>query len=210
MEAITVSNLIEKVRPGDIGLTKNPQGLGVMINFAQGLEGDKSEFGHALIFGKKVGKEYVANGRIIESVSTISVNHISKYSGSHICVFRHKGMTEDSFYLGREELIDNIGQPYPFHRLFVHGFDMANVAVCRFFTANKWMPKFRFAKVMPLDWPVCSELTAQFIIGARLETGLSCKGWRGVNPDHLDDARQNRADLYETVYYGMLAEQVIL
>ena len=206
MESIRVDSLIKKVRPGDIGLTRNPQGLGVMINFAQSLEGDKSEFGHALVFGKKVGKEYVANGRIIESVSTISVNHISKYAGVKVCVFRHKCMTENSFYLGREELIDNIGQPYPFHRLFVHGFDMANVALCRFFSFKKWSPKFRLAKTMPLDWPVCSELTAQFIIGARLETGLPGKGWRGVNPDHLDDVRESRTDLYETVYYGMLTE----
>ena len=64
--------------------------------------------------------------------------------------------------------------------------------------------KFRYMKFLPLDWPVCSELGAQFIHKAGLKGGWEKfkTGWRGVNPDDFDDARYQRPDLWLTILEG--------
>jgi hypothetical protein len=117
-------------------------------------------------------------------------------------------MNEMRFYLGREEILDNIGQIYPAHRIIFHGFDMVNSWIKRTVFRRKAPLKFRYMKLMPLDWPVCSELGAQFIHTAGLKGGWEDrkKGWRGVNPDDFDDARQTAVNLWLTVmegtYYG--------
>jgi hypothetical protein len=201
---ITVESVMKQCQPGDLVLTANPSGrLGKLIRFGERIEqGDESVYGHAAIMAKHMGIAYEVDGYLFESVKTISRNPITNYKGQKICIFRHKQMTDKKFFLGREEILDNIGQVYPFHRLAFHGVGMLYSWFLRTVFRKK-KPWLKPGKLGVLDWPVCSELAAQFLCAAGLETGFAVKGWRGVNPDHLDDARQTRTDLYETVIEGI-------
>ena len=203
---ILKENIIKQCEPGDILLTCNPAGLGKLINFGQGIEdgGQTSKYGHVAIFAKRVGTQWITSAEIFESVMRISKNSINNYHEQDICVIRHTKMTQKKFYKGREEILDNIGQIYPVHRIVLHGFDMINSWIKRAVFRRKAPLKFRYMKLMPMDWPVCSELGAQFIHTAGLQGGWERKkkGWRGVNPDDFDDARINRPELWTTVLEG--------
>ena len=198
----TITDVLALCEPGDIGLTKNPNGIGKLINFGQGLEDGtgKSTYGHTFVFAISDTHEFNVNGMIYESVMRISKNHIRKYHQKEMCIIRHKSLDEQKYFAGEEELLDNIGQIYPVHRLLFHGFDMVNAWIKRKFSDKSL--KFRYMKFMPLDWPVCSEYATQFLLAAGLETGFNKQGWRGINPDDFDDVRKRRPDLYTTILEG--------
>lgn len=200
------NNILSQCLPGDILLTSNPAGIGKLINFGQGIEEaeKKSKYGHIAVFAKCPGTVWQTDGMIYESVTIISKNHLDKYDEKEVCIIRHSGMTEKKFYIGREEILDNIGQLYPAHRIIFHGLDMTNSWIKRVIFRRKAPLKFRYMKFMPLDWPVCSELAAQFIHKADLKGGWEShkKGWRGINPDDFDDARFDRPDLWTTILEG--------
>ena len=198
------NDILGQCLPGDILLTSNPAGIGKLINFGQGLEEPEkcSQYGHIAIFAKCPGTVWKTDGMIYESVMTISKNSIDNYDGKKICIIRHSEMTEKKFYLGREEILDNIGQIYPFHRLAFHGLDMVNAWIKRCIFRRAAPLKFRYMKLMPLDWPVCSELGEQFMMGANCNSGIPKDGWRGVNPDDFDDARFDRPDIWTTILEG--------
>ena len=211
----TLDEFLARAKPGDIFLTANPAGLGSLINFGQGLEdgngGMKSQYGHVAIVaaiedeGVKL-KHWHVDGHVYESVMVISHNHIRKYYGKECCVIRHREMTIHAYFKGLVEVKDNIGQLYPVHRIVFHGFDMINSWVKRVIFRRSAPLRFRYMKFMPLDWPVCSELGAQFIHAAGLEGGWEDrkKGWRGVNPDDFYDCAVTRADLWTLVLEGTL------
>ena len=200
------NDVLKLCQPGDILLTSNPAGIGKLINFGQEVEGknDKSKYGHVAIFARKPESIFDVDGSIYESVMRISKNHIDKYSGKEICIIRHTGITKENFLIGRKEILDNLGQIYPGHRLLFHGLDMINSWIKREIFRRKAPLKFRYMRFMPLDWPVCSELGAQFIHKAGLEGGWEAykKGWRGINPDDFDDCRIKRQDLWQTILEG--------
>ena len=196
-----INRVVKLIKPGDILLTQNPAGLGKMINWAQRVgQGDPSKYGHVAIIVRnpKTGQ---IDGTIAESVMRISYNNISDYNGNKICIMRHKKMNPYRYNLGMKEVKDNIGQIYPGHRLVVQ---LVDVLRSWAFRKVKMKPWFRYSKLMRLDWPVCSELAAQFLITAKLETGFPFEGWRGINPDHFDDARQSNDGLWETIFIGDL------
>jgi hypothetical protein len=202
---ITMDQIYSKVKPGDIGLTASPKStMGKLIQFGQRIdEGDESKYGHAFIFAKNPGTAFKIDGTIYESVLTLSKNHVSKYYGRPMCIIRHKHMSEDGFYLGREEILDNLGQIYPAHRIALHGVDMINSWICRKIFRSEL--KCKISRLAPLDWPVCSEYAAQFIKTANLETGWG-DFWRGVNPDLIDNTRTERTDLYFTILEGIMEQ----
>jgi len=211
----TLDEFLARAKPGDIFLTANPAALGSLINFGQGLEdgnGGKSRYGHVAVVaamedkGRKL-KYWKVDGMVYESVMTISLNHIKKYQGKECCVIRHKQMDPRLYFKGLIEVKDNLGQLYPAHRIVLHGFDMINAWVKRAVFRRKTPLRFRYMKFMPLDWPVCSELGAQFIHSAGLEGGWEDrkKGWRGVNPDDFYDCAVTRPDLWTLVLEGTLA-----
>ena len=206
-EKISINKLITMIQPGDFGLTTNPGGkhgvLGKAIRWATYIEeGDGVEYGHGIVFAKQQGPDYTADGSIYESVMKIEKNHIRDYVGSKICIFRHVDMTEKAFFEGREEILDNIGMIYPFHRLPAIMIDMVIAYTFRKFFKTTY--RKRLIHLFPMDWPVCTELMAQFIFKSGLETGLKFNTWKGTTPDHWDDTRKNRFDLYQSVEEGVL------
>jgi hypothetical protein len=194
-----------QIHPGDIGLTANPQRLGRYINFAQYLEeGDESIFGHALIFTRARGVGvYMSDGSYIESVHKISRGHIDSYAGKRVKIIRHKFMTPEAYEKGHVEVLDNLGQTYPYLRLGLHGVDSLRGWFYR--KVFKKKAPWKYSRMTKADWPVCSELAAQQIHFSGLEGGWGNKGtllyngWSGVNPDNLDDVSINRKDLYDTI-----------
>ncbi len=106
------TDILTQCLPGDILLTRNPAGIGKLINFGQGIEEaeNKSKYGHVAIFAKCPGTVWQVDGKIYESVRTLSLNHIDKYLDKEVCIIRHTGMTKKKFLIGREEILDNLGQ----------------------------------------------------------------------------------------------------
>lgn len=160
--------MIVDYKPGDVLLTANSSFFGKAIRKVQGLlePGDKANFSHAAIITDELGN-------LVESVATISENNISKYKGVECLLARHEDMAPDAELLGYSEIVNNIGQIYPFHRLLFIAFGLSKIH---------------------LDWPVCSELVSQYLMGAGIDMGLMFRGkrwrggWAGVTPDMIEDA----------------------
>jgi len=205
----TLDEFLERAQPGDILLTANPAGLGKLINFGQGLEdgngGKKSRYGHVAVVAAST-YDWQVDGTVYESVMTISLNRIRKYYGKECCVLRHREMNKGRYDSGIVEVKDNLGQLYPAHRIVFHGLDMINSWVKRAIFRRKTPLRFRYMKLMPLDWPVCSELGAQFIHAAGLRGGWEDrkKGWRGVNPDDFYDSAVTAPGLWQMIFEGTL------
>jgi hypothetical protein len=206
----TMEEFMNWAKPGDILLTANPAGLGKLINFGQGIEdagGRGSQYGHVAIVAHSKADRLVwkVDGGIYESVMTIGRNHIRKYHQKRCCLMRHTAMDAAKYFEGLKEVEDNLGQPYPAHRIVLHGFDMINSWIKRAVFRRKAPLRFRYMKLMPLDWPVCSELGAQFIHAAGLRGGWEeqKKGWRGVNPDDFYDAAVIRPSLWQMITEGV-------
>ena len=205
----TLSEVKKDARPGDVLLTSNPAGIGKLIRFGESIEDCDSsgKYGHVAIIARASEDKPEENinttdGDIYESVMIISKNHIDKYSSKDILIGRHKQMTPMRYFNGIAEVKDNIGQIYPVHRLIFHGLDMINSWIKRVVFRRKNPLKFRYMRFLPLDWPVCSELGAQFFITAGCETGIDKDGWRGVNPDDFYDAIISRVDLWDIIFEG--------
>lgn len=159
---------------GDILLTDRDSFLGKMIkNVQQVMEpGDEAMFSHVAVITDSVGT-------LIESSRTISAATVEKYKGVQCLLARHVDMTPEKFALGYKAIEGNLGQVYPFHRLFMIPLGLSKI--------NR-------------DWPVCSELAAQFYLAAGLDMDLQFRGkpwqgrWTGVTPDVFEDAigRRNK------------------
>lgn len=117
-------------------------------------------------------------------------------------------MDPSAYENGIMEVKDNINQIYPYHRLIFHGLDMINSWAKRVIFRSKTPLKFRYMRLMPLDWPVCTEMVAQFILACGLEGGWrNGEKWRGVNPDHCHDVVGTRADLWDMIAEGGLRDR---
>lgn len=167
-----------QLKPGDLLLTQNPQGLGKLIRWGQERlhPGDPAVYSHA-------AGVLDSCGNIFESSWRLQVAHISAYHGCLVLVARHKEMDRRRFLRGLEEVWDNLGMVYPFHRLF--------------------FSLFRIADNIYTNWPVCSEYYAQFLVKAGLYGGWGHTHWAGVTPDMLEDAVY-LGEVWEVVYEGAL------
>ena len=202
-----LETVIQMARPGDIGLTKNPNGLGKAINYCQRLgEGDESIFGHALIFTPPEGRDScLSDGNFIESNTKIRYGHIREYVGNNICIIRHRDMTNALFHKALSVIEGNVGQIYPAHRLLLHLMDVIRGFLYRKITGKK--PPFRFSAIH-LDWPLCSELVGQAYVATELPTGwtLGPGKWAGLNPDHIHDGSLNFPNLWDFVCRNEILE----
>ncbi|NOR27591.1 MAG: hypothetical protein GQ540_03570 [Lutibacter sp.] len=170
-----------KLKPGDILLTLVHGWLGNAIIRTQNMidcETDIVNFSHAAIVLDECGN-------IFESSLKIGANHISKYENVPVLIARHKDMEDWKFKKGIGEALDNEGMFYPLHRLFFILFGISAIRT---------------------DWPVCSELVAQFLLKSGIDSDLIRKGkkyskWYGVSPDMIEDA-VFRGENWNVVYNG--------
>ena len=166
---------------GDIFLSTNPMFLGKGINFVSSMYSvdRKSEYSHSGFF--------VSPTTILEASYKVSnTEFLIKYEGDNVLVGRHLEMNDDTCLKGMEKIKEHIGQLYPFHRLFLHFFNLAQFV--------HW------------NHVVCSELVAKFLFGA----GLRDYKYYGVTPDHLSDEincslnKDRTGPQYEIVFKGKL------
>jgi len=152
-----------EVRPGDVAATRNPQGLGKAILIAQTTKSQDGEakYGHSLIIQDQAAKTFEAVWHIAEQ------NLFDAYKGHHVLIARWDGMTPEAFAKGFGSVRHLLGRHYPYHRLLFHLLGL-----------GRWV---HFLKT-----PVCSELTAQFLINAGAITLCGQNFW-GVTPDNLVD-----------------------
>ncbi len=151
------------LQSGDLFATSNPQGLGKVICIAEcakSLDGE-AEYGHSGIIQDPLGKTFEAVWHIAEQ------NLFDAYKGQKTIIARWRGMNEATYRIGFDAVYPLLGRHYPFQRLLLHMVGLA-----------RW--------VHVLDTPVCSELTAKFLIncGAIM---LSDKEFWGITPDNLVD-----------------------
>lgn len=152
------------LRPGDVFATSNPNGLGAAICLAEKLKSPDGEadYGHTGIIQTVEGKTLEAVWKIQEQ------NLFEAYKGDRVLIARFAG-SENAWSLrkGFEAVNPLKNRIYPFHRLFLHAIGLA-----------RW--------VHWLKTPVCSELTAMFLISAGVP--MSCgKNYWGITPDNLVD-----------------------
>lgn len=185
-------------RAGDIGLVRNPALFGRIVDWGQQLDdGDPARYTHAFIFTGNPDE-------IFQSSLTIGLGSVNHYIGDDFLLIRHNAVSPFKYNQSMASLNKLIGKVYPVHRLFLHLFDALCSRTWRTFS-NSPLP-FRLTTI-PSDWPVCSELAAMFIVKSGSNGGWVIsdgKGWSGVNPDHIDDARQAHPELWTTVYEGKL------
>jgi len=202
----TLKEYKQRAMPGDILLIRSNSLIGKLINFGQKMEDGHSRFTHVAIASwKKDSTLFHVGEKVYESVRRIGLNHIRKYDGCEIAVIRYAGMTKEKYLYGIKEVVNNIGQIYPAHRIIFHGLDMINKWIKRKVFRSEKPLLFHYVNFEIYDWPVCSELAAQFLYAAGLEGGWeNKKGKRikGINPDDFDDARFDRRDLCTTIFDG--------
>lgn len=166
------------LKPGDVFGSRNPQSLGKIINFVQKVKSkdNRSEYGHTGII-------LDSTGLTMEALNTISTQNIfSAYKGDKVIIARWHGMNKVRFMQGFESIMPHIGHTYPYYRLLMHFMG--------------------WGKYIHFDTPVCSELTAKFLISAGA-TCLSGQNYWGVNPDDLiDEWRVSKH--FEIIFEGVI------
>lgn len=208
MKSLPIKDIIPYLMPGDRFGVQSDGILSRAIRFGQALEGDDPcPINHIGGLAKAPNPLFVSDGTTIESRWKIDFYHIREYVGKRIIIARHNHLTVGHYFKGVAEVEDNIGQIYPVLRIPLLASDMIRgVLYKRIF--NRRLP-FRVSSLtVHGDWPVCSELWAQFDITAGLETGYECstdcKGWKGVTPEDHYDAWNKRPDLYKILFDGIL------
>lgn len=153
------------IRPGDIFCSKNPEGLGPVINFVQRLTSvDRaSEFGHAGVILNAEGKTFEARWRV-------GKYSLRDYVGVRVLIGRNRQMTTKRFIAGWKSISHLDGTVYPFWRL-----------------ALFILPPF-----MRPNWTgrgVCSEVDDFFLGGTGIVDPATGKpyAFAGRNPDNLAD-----------------------
>ncbi len=205
MKTITINKLIEIAEPGDLLLTSNPDGLGTVIRWFQELEGDEAIYTHVAIMPQKYVME--RKKMLIEANKVLDYRPIAQYIGKRILLIRHKDMTPETYRKGYKEIKDNLGQKYPYWRLLLHAIDNFSNYFLRLFHVK---PLVHVARLVKIDYPVCSEWAAQFLLEADLDLTrnilpeMNIKEWGGINPDHFDDWSQMYPMLWERVFEGRL------
>lgn len=152
-----------QLKPGDVFASKNPQGLGRAILIAQSYKSadEAAEYGHTGIITSSYGNTVEAVWSIKEQ------NLFDAYKGMKVLVARWQGMDDVAYKCGYNAIKKNIGRVYPWYRLVWHLLGLA-----------RWFHVFKT--------PVCSELTAMFLIGAGAVTLEGTEPW-GATPDSLVD-----------------------
>lgn len=168
-----------ELKLGDIFATRNPQGLGKAILLMQDVKSQdgKSDYGHTGIITSSSGDTF-------EALWTIKEQKLFEaYKGSQVLVARWDGMTLEAFNQGFSEVSKMKDRMYPWYRLVWHALGLA-----------RWV---HFLKT-----PVCSEITAHFLLHA----GATCiygENYWGITPDNLvDEWRISKH--FNTVFEGVL------
>jgi hypothetical protein len=205
---MTPEDLCKVAQPGDVFATKGKGLLPALVRFGQWLDDcESSPYSHIGGFAMELGlNPFVVDGVTIESRTRIGRYHIRDHAGRWIIVMRHRQMDYDKFLLGWRAIGNNIGQVYPVMRLLLHAIDMVRGHLWKKLTGGG-PPDYCSSFSLHGDWPVCSELWAQFFLAAGLETGFpegKEGSWRGVAPDDFYDAWRNRPDLWTVIALGEL------
>jgi hypothetical protein len=159
---------------GDIFFSENPQSLGKVINFFQTVKApdDESNATHSGIIQSPYGKTIEAVWKITEQ------DLYEAYKGVRVCVMRWHYMTELRYGMGMGAIRGHLGESYPYFRLLLHAVGLA--------------------KYIHWRTPVCSELTAKFLMGAGER-----KNWWGWTPDALYDSIYKNRE-WDLVHEGVL------
>jgi len=163
------------IKPGDIFCVNSGSVLAKTINLAQRIWDldDSAEYNHAGIILNRAGMT-------VEALWSIRANDLfENYTGKKIIIGRHDAMDREKYMAGAHAIKCHIGKPYPAYRLILH-----------------LLPPL--AKYFSIGNVVCSELTAQFLVGAGL-----FHYYKGVTPNFLADMIINWKG-WSVIYQGVL------
>lgn len=206
-----LSEIVQRLQPGDVFASRGSGMMSMLIRFGQWLEdcGESAPYNHigGVVHAAAAAPAlWFTVGETVESKTVIGRYHLKDYLGEEIIIARHVGMSRSLYKKGIVEVLDNIGQVYPSPRILLHAVDMVRGHVWKKITGRS--PKLKMCDFsITGDWPVCSELWAQFFLAAGLPTGFpeDKEGtWKGVTPDDFYDAWRSRLDLWSVIECGKL------
>lgn len=167
-----------ELKPGDVFASRNPQSLGKAINWLERLRSHDNEatYGHTGIIIKP-------DGTTVEAVWSITSQNLFKdYKGTKVLIARPVAMNPEAYAKGFDAIKCHIGTSYPYYRLLMHFLGIG--------------------KFVHFKTPVCSELTAKFLINAGIRC-LSGQNYWGVNPDNLVD-EWRISDHFDVIFEGVI------
>jgi hypothetical protein len=168
-----------QLQAGDIVGAKNPQCLGTIIRIGEILQSEslKAEYTHSIIIE-------TPEGGTIEAVWKIErQNLFTAYKGEQVCIARWKDMTPAAYQKGYDAIKNQIGDIYPYSRLFLDLFGLG-----------------KFLKLSKDD--DCVELAAQFLIGCGADL-LCGTNYKGLTPQQLvDEFRISK--FFDIIFEGIL------
>jgi hypothetical protein len=127
-------------------------------------------------------------GNTVEALWHVQKSSLKTYSGMHIIILRWKGMDIDAYNKGMLAIKPEIGEDYPWYRLFMF-----------------IVPKFAHL-VATGKFLVCSEIDFKFIIGAgfnKLNDGDGDDDYRGKTPDDVGTLPIAFPEDFIIVYQGV-------
>lgn len=195
MNEITISELIKIVQPGDVLMTSGTTLLSRLIRWSQQLAGDPAKYTHIALFGLK---DTINNGYIYEAYKDLNLHELKQYIGYDVCVIRNVDMNLLKFKTRLFEIENNLGQIYPYHRLFFHLIDGCANWILRNLNLKS---RAKIAKMINFDRPVCSEWVAQIF-------NEDFEKWAGVVPDDFDDKRLQNHNRWKTIFEGKLIDEI--
>ncbi len=164
------------LQPGDIFCSDNPQSFGLIVNYVQKFWSidNSATFGHSGVILDSIGTTF-------EALWTIKRRNLYKsFLNKKILIGRNKKLNNELFWKGFKEIRKYEGNVYPLYRLSFFLFP----------------PLAKYTRI--LDWGVCSELTAKFL----MQCGL-LDYWRGVMPDYIAEIIKKWKN-WEIIYEGKL------
>lgn len=181
-----------KFKSGDIGFSASNTFFSKAIRFFQSWHTQSASRSHTFAF---VGKELC-----VEALSRVKVNHVSKYEGKDVVVYRIPLSKEEreSF---RINMLQQASKSYGWANILMFGLDAIATKLTSVFGRKK--PIFFFTKHAKIfNIPVCSQLVAWGLhkftsYELKDETGQKVD-WRIVSPDYFEDLlkiKHNRARL---------------
>lgn len=235
MNEIKLSDLLQLARPGDIGLSENPDGLGKGIKWFQEMAGDEAQYTHAFIFksphySSKPELRFPRNqsGTRVKRNTLIKLSEMSRHKIPMIDIGIYEAYKQITCnplfdYLDKNILV--MRHKKMSDRKYKKGVKEIEDNLGQTYPYHrlilhavdsginwvlkklniKW--KCKSAYWLSTDWPVCSELATQFLLEAGVKTKLAGgEKWQGVQPDDLHDAALKYSKYWKIIFEGKLID----
>jgi hypothetical protein len=156
--------LVLNLQRGDFASVSSGTGISKAIRVIEQMNSKRNvaDYTHSLVIDDPYGTT-------IESLGHIRYNSLDSYIGKEIIILRWDSMTIEKYADGKQAIMDNVGQIYPFWRIPM----FIVPVIAKYATTRKF--------------PVCSELAAKMLYHSGLLEYIG--RWEGWDPQDIADLR---------------------